>query len=116
MDFLRLFQLVLRHKWLLLAVVTVATTVTFFGARLKGAAYQASATLLPQEQALQTLEGVAALSATLSGQQMERLPVQVRNSRVESLVALMMSPRVLGQLIAQMRLPVTPSDLSRMIQ
>lgn len=115
MDFIRLFQLVLRHRWLILAVVAVATTATWFGVRLKGAAYQATATLMPQQQALQTLDGIAALSNSLGEQQMERGNLQVRRSRLESLVALMMSPRVLGELIAKLNLPITPSDLQRMI-
>jgi capsular exopolysaccharide synthesis family protein len=116
MDFIRLFRLVLRHKWLILAVVTVATTATWFGVRLKGAAYLATATLMPQQQALQTLDGVAALSSSLGEREMERANVQVRKSRIESLLALMMSPRVLGQLIAKLNLSATPAELSRYIQ
>jgi succinoglycan biosynthesis transport protein ExoP len=116
MDFIRLLQLVGRHKWLILAVITVATTGTWFGVRLKGAAYRATSTLMPQQQALQTLDGVAALSASLGERDMERASVQVRKSRIESLMALMLSPRVLGQLIAKLNLAATPADLQRMIQ
>lgn len=114
MDFIRLIRLVLRYKWLIMAVVVVATTGTWFGVRLKGAAFQASATLMPQQQALQTLDGVAALSTSLGERQMGGSTAQVRQSRLESLVALMVSPRVLGQLIAKLDIPLTPNDLQRM--
>lgn len=116
MDFIRLFQLVLRHKWLILAVVTVATTATWFGVRLRGAAYQATATLMPQEQALQTLDGVASLSNSLGAQDMRNISLQMRKSRMESLIALMMSPRVLGLLIERLGIQATPADLERLIQ
>ncbi|MCL6650066.1 MAG: hypothetical protein K6U89_17260 [Chloroflexi bacterium] len=116
MDFVRLIQLVLRHKWLILAVVSVATTATWFGVRFRGAAYQATATLMPQEQALQTLDGVASLSNSLGAQDMRNISLQMRKSRMESLIALMMSPRVLGLLIERLGIQATPADLERLIQ
>src|SRR5438067_277987 len=57
MDYSRLFRLILRHKWVLLAVMTVATAGTWIGARLKGVSYQATSTLMPQPQALQFFGG-----------------------------------------------------------
>jgi len=96
MDYFRLLRLIGRFKWLLLLVVIAATTATFFGAKLKGAQYQATATLMPQEQALQAMDDVATMSRNLGEQEMRGQPGQMRRARVESLIALMMSPRVLG--------------------
>jgi capsular exopolysaccharide synthesis family protein len=116
MDFLRLFKLFLRYKWLLLLLVAAASSATWFGVRLKGAAFQASATLLPQQQALQSLDGVASLSNSLADQELKREPLQARRARLDSLVALISSPRVLALVIAKLSLPATPSDLQRLIQ
>jgi uncharacterized protein involved in exopolysaccharide biosynthesis len=116
MDYARLFGLILRFKWLLLVVVIAATSATFVGARLKGASYQASATLMPQEQALQTMEGVSSLTQSLGRDDMLRSDVNRRRARTESLIALMLSPRVLGQVIAKLELPLTPSELERLIE
>lgn len=116
MDYARLFRLLFRHKWLILVVVALATTGTWFGMRLKGAVYEATVTLMPQEQALQTMEGVAGLSSSLGNQQLEHVPLLVRKSRVKSLIALMTSARVLGKLIAKLQIPMRPSDLEGMFQ
>ena len=55
MDYSRLFRLILRHKWVLLAVMTVATAGTWVGARLKGVSYQATSTLMPRRLARATI-------------------------------------------------------------
>src|SRR5437016_4788473 len=103
MDFLRLARLVIRHNWLLVVLVTVATIATWVGARLKGVAYQASATLMPQEQALQAMGGTASFATHLGSQETQETTLQQRRAQMDSLIALMMSPRVLGQLITKLQ-------------
>jgi succinoglycan biosynthesis transport protein ExoP len=115
MDFVRLFRLIVRYKWLLLAVVALGTTGTWFGARFKGVIYQGTATLMLQEQALQTMEGPAVLSSSLGSEQMQQVPAQLRKSRVDSLIALMMSPKVLAAVIAKVGIQATPADLEGML-
>src|SRR5207247_412530 len=115
MDFLRLSRLVFRHKWVLLLVVTLATAATYVGARLKGVTYQATATLMPQAQALRTLTGSLALSSQPGNQESQDTP-EVQRGRIRSLIALMLSPRVLGQVIAKLHISATPSDLEKLIQ
>jgi polysaccharide biosynthesis transport protein len=118
MNFARLFQLVYRHKWLLLAIVTVATTATYIGARMKGVVYQATATLMPQEQALQAVED----GGVTGDADQHRSNIQTKRARADSLVALAMSPKVLGPVLARLQaagLPVgslTPNDLQTMVQ
>lgn len=115
MDYVRLFQLVFRHKWLLLFVVIGATVATWFGARLKGTSFEATATLMPQPQALVTLEGVMGTADRLSNQDMGQSSSQLTRQRMQSLIALMVSPRVLGLLIAKLQLNANPSDIAKMI-
>jgi capsular exopolysaccharide synthesis family protein len=114
MDFLRLSPLVFRHRWLLLAVTVLATAATWTGARLKGVTYQATTTLMPQAGALEPLRGSVSLSSS-SGNQEQESP-EVQHGRIRSLIALMLSPHVLGQVIAKLHLSATPSDLEKMIQ
>jgi succinoglycan biosynthesis transport protein ExoP len=116
MDFIRLFRLIARHKWLLLAVVTIATAGTYAGARFKGVAYQATATLMPQQGSVDPLGGLAAVSSSLGNQQTQDTPVHVRRARVENLIALMMSPRVLGELSTKLGIRATPAELQRLIE
>lgn len=117
MNFERLFHLVCRHKWLLLVIVTLSTTATYLGARMKGVIYQATATLMPQEQAMQAVDQ----GGLDTGQDRERSSLQTRRARADSLVALAMSPRVLGPVIARLQAagydlgPLTPVDLQRMV-
>ena len=92
MDYTRLFRLILRHKWVLLAVVTTATAGTWMGARLKGVSYQATSTLMPQPQALQALAGGSAVMDTLLNPELQ-VNGQLQKSRIQSLIALMTSPR-----------------------
>jgi capsular exopolysaccharide synthesis family protein len=115
MDFLRFCRLIFRHKWVLLALVTLATAATFVGARLKGVTYEATATLMPQAEALQAMNGTISVSNELSGAE---APVsgEAQRDRVRSLVALMLSPRVLGEVIAKLHINATPADLVKMIQ
>src|ERR671924_94559 len=87
MNFTRLFHLICRHKWLLLAIVSLSTTATYFGARLKGVKYEATSTLMPQEQAIQAVD-----QGQVTGSEQERANPQLRRARAESLVALAMSP------------------------
>src|SRR4051794_9823142 len=101
MDYARLFRLILRHKWVLLAVVIMATAGTWMGARLKGVSYQATSTLMPQPQALQALAGGSAVMDTLINPELQ-VSGQLQKARIQSLIALMMSPRVLGQVGASL--------------
>ena len=64
MDYSRLFGLILRHKWVLLAVVTMATAGTWMGARLKGVSYQATQQVLGEFMA--RLKGAADMASTRS--------------------------------------------------
>src|SRR6266478_6472897 len=113
MDYSRLFRLIVRHKWVLLAVVTMATAGTWVGARLKGVSYQATSTLMPQPQALQALAGSQGMMETLINPD-EQVSGQLQRARIQSLIALMMSPRVLGQVGATLHLSATPADLENM--
>src|ERR1051326_885181 len=113
MNFLRLFQLVGRHKWLLLAIVTLATTATWFGSRMKGSAYMATATLMPQEKALQAMGGASGMINNL-GEEEQQSPQVLQHQRVESLIALMMSPHVLGAVSERLKLGLAPHDIERM--
>jgi polysaccharide biosynthesis transport protein len=115
MNFARLFQLTFRHKWLVLAIVTISTVATYFGARMKGVMYEASSTLMPQEQALQAVEQGVGFSNTLSNPQMQQSTPQIRRARVESLMALATSPRVLGPVIARLQLQTTPAELQKRV-
>jgi capsular exopolysaccharide synthesis family protein len=118
MDYFRLLRLIGRFKWLILLVVVAATCATFFGAKLKGSQYQATATIMPQEQALQAMDDVATMTNTMANQDMRGQSAQMRRARVESLIALMMSPRVLGAVIVKLQMPelrLTPADLESMI-
>lgn len=115
MDFLRLSRLVFRHKWVLLAVVTLATTATYVGARLKGVVYEATSTLMPQAEALQAMVGPVSYSNQLGSPEGQVSP-DAQRDRVRSLIALMMSPRVLGEVIAKLHVAATPSDLEKVIQ
>lgn len=117
MDYLRLFRLILRYKWVLLAVVTVATAATWAGARLKGVVYEGTATLVPQQPALQAIgEGSLGLANSLGNQQMAPVNPMEQQIRIQSLVALMTSPRVVGQLITKLGIRATPADLEKMIR
>jgi capsular exopolysaccharide synthesis family protein len=119
MNFLRLFQLVGRHKWLLLTIVIVATATTWFGTRMKGATYQATATLLPQQRALEALKGTSNVAKQLGDpdqQDDNSTATSVSRARMESLIALMMSPRVLSQVSSSLQLPLTPTDLEKLIK
>src|SRR2546423_186409 len=115
MDYSRLFQLVLRHKWVLLAVMTGATARARVGARLKGVSYQATATLMPQPQALQALAGMQGMTETLTNPD-EQIGGQLQRNRIQSLIALMLSPRVLGQVGASLHMSATPAELENMFR
>ncbi len=113
MNFAQLFQLINRHKWLLLVVVTLSTTATYLGVRLKGTQYEATSTLMPQEQALQTVD---AQGNNLSEPQAQKPSEAIRRARAESLVALALSPRVLGPVAARLGLPLSTVEMQKIVQ
>jgi polysaccharide biosynthesis transport protein len=118
MNFRQLFHLVYRHRWLLLVIVTLSTVATYIGARMKGVVYEASATLMPQEQAMQAVDQ-GGITGDPQGSQSN---AQTRRARADSLVALAMSPKVLGPVLARMQAAghnvgvLTPFDLQRLVK
>jgi polysaccharide biosynthesis transport protein len=112
MDYARVMTALRRRRWWIVCGVISCTALTFVGARKMKREYQASATLMAQEQALQnTSEMAAPLEA---GREQDE--ILGRQDRIKTVSTILTSPTVLGKVIHDLGLKTTPVKLAEDIE
>lgn len=112
MDYARIMTALRRRRWLILLAVLACTGLTAFGASRMQREYLATATLMPQEQALGTISELA----RPVGAEAERDELDSRQDRLKTVSAVLTSPEVLGTVIQELKLKTTPALLQEDIE
>lgn len=112
MDYARIMTALRRRRWLILCAVLACTALTAFGASRMPREYVATATLMPQEQALGSISELA----RPAGAEAERDELDGRQDRLKTVATVLTSPEVLGTVIQQLKLKTTPSLLQEDIE
>src|SRR4051794_4883500 len=107
MDSARVMTALRNRRWMILAAVAGWTTAVAVNTSRMKREYQASATLMPQEVALEPLHRMQQ-SADVRDEGDD--PV-VSEDRMKTVAAVVTSPTVLGQVITDLRLPTTTTLL-----
>lgn len=107
MDYTRLMAALRRRRFLILAGVLGCTALTAFGSARLPREYLASATLMPQEQALDSIRQLTVPAE--AGPEREELTG--RQDRIKTIATVLTSPAVLGPVIKRLRLPTNPTKL-----
>ena len=107
MDYARIMTALRRRRWLILCAVLACTALTAFGASRMQREYLATATLMPQEQALGTISELA----RPAGAEAERDELDGRQDRLKTVATVLTSPEVLGTVIQQLKLKTSPALL-----
>ncbi|MGV3721191.1 MAG: GumC family protein [Actinomycetota bacterium] len=101
-----------RRRFLILFAVLGCTLLTAFGATRMKREYLATATLMPQEQALGTISELARSPEA----EQERDELDGRQDRLKTVATILNSPEVLGTVIQKMGLKTTPALLQENIE
>lgn len=110
MDFWRFLQILQQRRGAIAVTVLATTLLTPAGVALLGRQYEALATLMPSE-------GATAPAAELAREQSTPpLSEERRRQRLGTLIAILESPAVLGQVIADLKLDTAPGELAKAVQ
>jgi uncharacterized protein involved in exopolysaccharide biosynthesis len=108
MEYARIMAALRRRRWVILIAVLGCTLLTAFGAGRMKREYLATATLMPQEQALGTISELARPAEA----EQDRDDLDGRQDRLKTVATLLNSPEVLGQVIQELKLKTSPSLLA----
>lgn len=108
MDYGRVMAALRRRRWLILIAVFGCTALTMVGASRMKREFQATATLMPQEQALDSLKEQLAPD---DGRR-EREELAGREDRLKTVATVISSPSVVGPALKQLHLDMAPSAFS----
>lgn len=112
MDSTHVITALRRRRFAILAAVLGCTALTAFGASQMKREYLASATLMPQEQALGTITELA----TPADVAQEKDDLTARHDRLKTVSTILTSPAVLGSVIREQQIPTSPTLLREQIE
>jgi uncharacterized protein involved in exopolysaccharide biosynthesis len=110
-DFLRLFGLLRRRRWLVAAVMVTTLTIVVVFALLMPLYYRATAVLMPSEEALGNPLGRNP-AAWVEGSRLDR---GERDARLKIFMDLLISPPVLRQVRHDLKLHISSEKLQELI-
>jgi len=112
MEYARIMAALRRRRFIILFAVLGCTLLTAFGATRLKREYLATATLMPQEQALGT---ISELARPAEAEQV-RDELDGRQDRLKTVATILNSPEVLGTVIQKLGLKTTPTLLQENIE
>ncbi|MFN3652667.1 MAG: GumC family protein [Armatimonadota bacterium] len=107
MDYTRVMTALRRRRWYILAAVIGCTGATGYGALRMPREYQASATLLLQEQATRDFSDMTALPEVPT----EKDDLEGRRDRVKTIATVLTSPEIVSRVIEKVGLKGTPAQV-----
>ncbi len=118
MEASRVLQILMRHKWLILAAALACAVLAWAGSQQLGREYAASVTVKVRPQEL--LAAPEEVFALRRDEPREPLLPEVEQAQTEAIVktisALIKSPAVLGPVVDRLKLALSPRDLQDRIQ
>lgn len=112
MEYSRAMAALRRRRWIILIAVATCTGLTFAGASRMKREYQASATLMAQDDAT---EPVTVIAKPI-GVEQDRDDLTAKQDRLKTIAAVLNSPAVMEKVISDLNLKTLPAQLQERIE